>query len=201
MRKREVHINGSASWKQGFQSLTLDARCQFDHGQIASPLQTSISSSLTQLLEYQPPDRCDDWWRYRTWMIGDRAGHVLNTHLIILLYIFFFKVKKLTFRWPPFAVWKCVKPGLSLVLPRKRMGISCSASGMNYHFQRSGWMCFFKATFFILLLFLLCVRHVKSSGNCVVFPFLVVVPGLENRRWAEAQVAEQKEGKELKEKG
>lgn len=36
-------------------SLTLDARCQFDHGQIASPLQTSISSSLTQLLEYQPP--------------------------------------------------------------------------------------------------------------------------------------------------
>jgi len=35
----------------------------------------------------------------------------------------------------------------------------------------------------------------------VVFPFLVVVPGLENRRWAEAQAAEQKEGKELEGEG
>lgn len=77
--------------------------------------------------------------------------------------LFFFKVKKLTFRWPPICREMCKTWACLWFCLGKEWEFPCSTSGMNYHFLEIWMDVLFKATFFILLLFLLCVRHVKSS--------------------------------------
>lgn len=77
--------------------------------------------------------------------------------------LFFFKVKKLTFRWPPICHEMCKTWACLWFCLGKEWEFPCSTSGTNYHFLEIWMDVLFKATFLILLLFLLCVRHVKSS--------------------------------------
>lgn len=135
MRKREVHINGSASWKQGFQSLTLDACCRFDHGQIASPLQTSISSFLTQLWEYQPPRPL--WWLMEILHMNDRRQSMACAEYsanYASLSLFFSSSKETHIQMAPHLPWMCKTWACLWFCLGKEWEFPCSTSGTNYHF-------------------------------------------------------------------